>query len=127
MTYTSNESGRNEIYVRRFPSGEQPKKISVAGGDDPRWRSDGKELYFMGADGRMMAVPTKIGTGTNPSFEPGAPQMLFEAPMLAHYGGSVGAYDVTPDGKRFLLTTVADVAGASTVLDVVVNWDKLHP
>ena len=124
MTYTSNESGRDEVYVRAFPSGEEQKKLSAAGGQESKWRSDGKELYFTAADGKMMAVPIKIGPGAKPLLEPGAPQVLFPAPPLAHYGQSGFAYDVTPDGKRFLLATVADNAGSSTGLNVIVNWDK---
>ncbi len=127
MTYTSNESGRNEIYVRAFPSGEEQKKISAAGGQESKWRSDGKELYFTAADGKMMAVPIKIGPGPKPTFYPGAPLVLFPAPALAHNSQGDFAYDVTPDGKRFLLATVADNAGSPTVLDVIVNWDKARP
>ncbi|MEO8096361.1 MAG: hypothetical protein ABI811_01575 [Acidobacteriota bacterium] len=56
MAFTSDRSGRREVYVRPFPPSEGEYTISIAGGEQPRWRSDGKELFFIGADGRMMAV-----------------------------------------------------------------------
>jgi eukaryotic-like serine/threonine-protein kinase len=124
MAYTSDASGRREVYERAFPSTEEPKRISINGGDQPRWRGDGKELYFIGADSKMMAAPIKIGGGPKPSLEPGPPQALFAAPPLFHYwgGNSTYDYDVTADGKRFLLN--ADVANATSThaLNVIVDW-----
>ena len=59
MAFTSDRSGRREVYVRPFPAGEGEWTISIAGGEQPRWRADGKELFFEAADGKMMAVPVK--------------------------------------------------------------------
>ena len=123
MAYTSDESGRREVYVRTFPAGEEPQRISIDGGDEPRWKGDGTELYFIGADGKVMAVPIKIGTGAKASLEPGRPRPLFAPPPLGHYGANAYDYDVTPDGKRFVLN-VAVAGGQSTPpLNVILSWD----
>jgi Tol biopolymer transport system component/predicted Ser/Thr protein kinase len=122
MAYTSDESGRREVYVQSFPRGESKRQISIGGGEQPRWRADGKELFFVGADGNMMAASGKTGAGAKPSFEPGAPQQLFEA-HLNQGGAPIFEYDVTGDGKRFLLNTVAGNSAASPLLNVVVKWD----
>ena len=106
----------------RFPRGEFKRQISIAGGKQPRWRGDGKELFFVGADGKMMAVTAKTAAGAKPSLEAGAPQPLFEA-HLAQAGAPIIEYDVTADGKRFLLNTVAGNSASAPTLNVVVNWD----
>jgi Tol biopolymer transport system component len=79
MAYTSDQSGRREVYVRPFPRAEGEWTISVAGGEQPRWRGDGKELFFVAEDGKMMAVPVKASAGPKPRFEAGRPVALFEA------------------------------------------------
>jgi len=122
MAYTSDESGQREVYVRPFPGGEFQRRISIAGGEQPRWRGDGKELFFVGADGRMMAVAVKAVTGAKPSFEPATPQPLFNADVMALGYSVVLEYDVTADGKRFLVDTTGGSASAPP-LTVVVNWD----
>ena len=71
MAFTSDRSGRREVYVRPFPPGEGEWTISIAGGEQPRWSGDGKELFFEAADGKMMAVPVKAVAGAKPSFEAG--------------------------------------------------------
>jgi Tol biopolymer transport system component len=124
MAYTSDESGRPEVYVRTFPSGEDPKRISINGGTEPRWREDGKEIYFVGADGKFMAVSVKIGTGAKALLEPAAPQLLFQAPPLLRYSSPNYGYDVTPDGKQFVLALSADHPEASSPLNVMVNWTE---
>jgi Tol biopolymer transport system component len=122
MAYASDESGQPEVYVRSFPTGEGKQKISIDGGEQPRWRTDGQELFFVGADGKMMAVTARTVAGTKRSFEPAAPQPLFEA-HLAQVSAPLFEYDVTADGKRFLLNTVAGSLAAVPLLNVVVNWD----
>jgi hypothetical protein len=98
-------------------------RISIAGGDQPRWRGDGKELFYAGADGRMMTVPIKAVTGPKLSFEPGPPVPLFESHIInAPNTSGLFQYDVTRDGKRFLVVT-ENIAGANLPLTVVVNWD----
>jgi hypothetical protein len=121
MAYSSDESGQREVYVRPFPASEGKWRISAAGGDQPHWRGDGKELFFAGADGKMMAVAVKASAAAKPSFEQGAPVPLFESHILATTGTNMGFQDdVTADGKRFLVDTTT--AAAATPLTLVVNW-----
>ena len=120
IAYTSDESGQREVYVRRFPASDGKRRISAAGGEQPRWRADGKELFFVRADGKITAVPVKAVAGLKPSFEPGAPVALFESHIGEGSGHVAFQYDVTANGKRFLVATTADVETAP--LTVVVNW-----
>jgi hypothetical protein len=88
--------------------------VSINGGVVPVWSRDGKELYFIGADGKLMAVDVK--GGPEGSFEPGAPKALFDP----HFGGDEGdRFDVAKDG-RFLIHTVVEQSGAP--ITVVINW-----
>ena len=123
MAFTSDRSGRREVYVRPFPPGEGEWTISIAGGEEPRWRGDGKELFFEAADGKMMAVPVKAIAGTKPSFEAATPVALFDAHMVHSPTNNLIQYDVTTDGKRFLITTASGPGGASPPLTVVTNWN----
>ena len=123
VAYMSNESGRQEIYVRPFAgtsaAGGQ-SQVSTAGGAFPVWRHDGKELYYLNPAGAMMAVPITIIGAT---LEPGVPLLLFPTQIA---GGGREAqqgrqYDVATDG-RFLINVVA--AGASTVpITLLMNWN----
>jgi Tol biopolymer transport system component len=122
MAYTSEASGQPEVYVRPFPEGEGQTKISIAGGEQPRWRGDRKELFFVAADGKMMAVAVKATAGPRPSFEPGVPEVLFQT-KLTRTTNPVFEYDVTADGKRFLLDTIASGLMSAPPLTVEVNWD----
>jgi hypothetical protein len=126
MAYTSDESGQRQVYVRPFPGGEFQQRISIDGGEQPRWRADSEELFFVGADGKMMAVPVKAVAGAQLTFEPGVPQPLFEAHLAPSPSNAHFQYDVTADGKRFLLATAGTIGGGPTstpMLNVVVNWD----
>jgi hypothetical protein len=123
MAYTSDETGQREVYVRPFPAGEGQWKISTEGGEQPRWRGDGKELFFVGADGKMMAVAVKGIAGAQHSFEHGTPQPLFDAHLAQVPGDWWFEYDVTADGRRFLLNTMRGGPLSAPVLNVVVNWD----
>jgi len=118
MAYASNETGRMEIYVSPFPTGNGKWQVSSAGGEEPRWRQDGKELSYLSADGKMMAVPVKTGT----SFEAGFPAALFQThrrqPVSAQ---DVFSYDVSGDGQRFLILSKVDEANPAP-LSVLLNW-----
>jgi Tol biopolymer transport system component/predicted Ser/Thr protein kinase len=122
MAFTSDRSGRREVYVRPFPPGDGEWTISIAGGEQPRWRGDGKELFFEAADGKMMAVPVKAAAGPKPSFEAGTPVALFDAHMVHRPAGGLIEYDVTADGKRFLINTTGGSGATSPPLTVVTNW-----
>ena len=127
MAYTSDKTGHREVYVVSFPAGEGETRISIAGGDQPRWRGDGKELFFVGADGKIMSVAVKAGLPSGPdskaSFEPGVPQTLFDVHLPIQGRTTLFEYDVTGDGKRFLLDALGGGFASPPPLTVVVNWD----
>jgi hypothetical protein len=121
IAYTSDESGRNEVYVQPFsdtssaPAGKF--QISSEGGAQPRWRRDGKELYYMALDRRLMAVEVKIGA----QFEHGVPKSLFQTRILPGSQGSAFRYVTAADGKRFLINCMPEEV-ASEPVNVVLNW-----
>ena len=124
MAYTSDQSGRREVYVRPFPPGQGQWTISVSGGEQPIWKGDGKELYFVGGDGKMMAVPIlKASAGPKPDFQAGTPVALFDGHVAPSPNNNLYMYDVTADGKRFLIDSQGGGAGAAQPLNVVVNWN----
>jgi serine/threonine-protein kinase len=118
LAYSSNESGRFEVYVTLFPEAGARTQISVAGGEHPRWTRGGKELVFLSSEG-MMAVEITTGTG----LQAGEPRLLFpfrqKPPRLE--GSYRAPYDVSSDGERFLLVEGGDDPSAHRV-HVVVNW-----
>jgi dipeptidyl aminopeptidase/acylaminoacyl peptidase len=125
IAYVSDSSGRDEIYVRPFPPvSDVMWKVSQGGGIAPRWSGNGKELFYVSTDSKMMAVDVSV----NPTFKPGVIKTLFPAPMV---GGAnarhVIRYDVTADGRKFLINTVPTEAGAPRVspITVVLNWTGL--
>jgi len=119
IAYSSDESGRREVYVQGFVPGHIPAagvgkwQISNAGGDKVRWRRDGKELYYINGDGELMAVPIK---STATTFEAVVPVPLFETHPKGFF-----PYDVAPDG-RFLIDTAGEGGTAGSSITVVVNW-----
>src|SRR5262249_12944658 len=102
VAYCSDESGQYEVYVRPFSSSKGRWQVSAAGGYEPRWRKDGKEIFYLGADRKLMAVPVQASGAT---FQAGAATALFEAPVRGFLQGwqNSNRYDVTPDGQRFLV------------------------
>jgi serine/threonine protein kinase/Tol biopolymer transport system component len=132
LAYTSTESGRPEVYVVPFsPSAQGPNaqgrvatpsgkwQVSIAGGTQPRWRADGREMFYMAPDQKLMAVEVK----PSQNFDRGTPQALFTS-RSAYGGASVfpSGYVPSPDGKRFLIVTAAGERGEQPPLTVVVNW-----
>ena len=100
-------------------------KISTAGGGQPRWRADGKEIFYVAADGKMTAVSVKSIPGS--SFSPGLPEPLFDSHVSTPTTElTLLQYDVTADGKRFLVVTTGLVGSPSAPLTVVVNWNAGH-
>jgi len=121
VAYASDESKHGgEIYVQSFPRGAGKFQVSNGGGGQPRWRRDGKELFYIAPDGKLMAVDVKIG----PKFESGIPHALFDSQMWGPAAVAVFRYDVTPDGRRFLVNTTrqAEAAAAPEAITVVTNW-----
>jgi len=122
IAYQSDESGRFEIYVQRFPEMQGKIQVSTAGGAQPRWRRDGKELFFISLDGRLHAVPIGLG-GADQAVSAAAPVALFTAPIGDVLpANSRQQYVVAPEGDRFLLNTVSE---DRTPIVVVVNWDDM--
>jgi Tol biopolymer transport system component len=122
VAYTSNASGKTEIYVQPFPDASGGKwMVSKGGGAHPRWRRDGKELFYISADSKMTAVDVTL----SPTFKAGIPKELFPAPISGG-GGAVNntRYDVTADGQRFLINAIGAEAnaGTSSPIIVVLNW-----
>ncbi|MGH9316914.1 MAG: protein kinase domain-containing protein, partial [Thermoanaerobaculia bacterium] len=118
VAYASNESGKREIYVAPFPGPGGNWKVSSAGGSEPRWRRDGKELYYMAPDGKLMTVDVKAGA----KFEADAARPLFQTRRREHISAAdLFSYDVSADGQRFLVNTDVGEA-ASSPLTVVLNW-----
>ena len=122
IAYVSDESGGFEVYVRPFPApagGAGKIQVSRGGGMQPRWRRDGRELFYLSLDGKMMAVDVTLG----PVFKAGTPEPLFQA-SFARNGKQIPldafAWDVTADGRRFLMNTVETTSRPVTV---VLNWD----
>jgi eukaryotic-like serine/threonine-protein kinase len=122
LAYASDESGVFEVYVQAFPDSQAKQLVSRGGGAEPRWRADGRELFYVSPDRRMMAVPTTIGA----AFEAGTPATLFEMNVRGLAFTSGARYDVTPDGQRFV---VQELTGrdSPSALTVVVNWSALLP
>ena len=123
VAYASNETGKWEIYVTSFPDARGRWQISSGGGEQPRWQGDGRELFFLSSDGKMMAAPVTTGT----HFDAGTPAVLFQStprpPVLVY---DLFVYDVSRDGQRFLINTQVKQT-ESTPMSVVLNWPaKLH-
>jgi dipeptidyl aminopeptidase/acylaminoacyl peptidase len=118
VAYASNESGKWEIYVTTFPEAKAKWQVSNGGGEQPRWRGDGKELFFLSGDGKMMATPVKAGA----NFDAGTPVALFQANARELVATSEQMmYDVSADGQRFLINTQVKNEEARP-MSVVLNW-----
>ena len=112
LAYVADDSKRGEVYIRSFPTPARKWQVSTNGGSSPIWSRDGKELFFLAADGKMMAVDV---TESERGFPPGVPKALFDAGLLP------GAYyDVAKDG-RFLLPKPVEQGGKAPI-EVIVNW-----
>jgi serine/threonine protein kinase/Tol biopolymer transport system component len=117
VAYSSNETGSWEVNVSPFPNAAGKWQVS-RGGAEPRWRRDGKELFYLSADGKMMAVPVKIGA----NFEAGQPVELFQTHIRQPISAQdVFSYDVAADGQKFLINTKVDTTN-SAPLSVILNW-----
>ena len=118
VAYTSNESGVSEIYVVPFPPSEEGGKwmVSRGGGVQPRWNRNGKELFYISPDSKMMSVEVS----THPAFQTGVPQSLFLTDLVdTGIRSGPMSWDVAPDGNRFLI--ISDSSTHSS-LTVALNW-----
>lgn len=114
VAYVSNESGDYEVYVQSFPTPGQEIRVSSEGGMDPRWRADGRELYFVSSDGQLMAADVK----PDRRLSAGIPKPMFR------FSGNAQlirrSYWPSPDGRRFLLMKKSE--GSAAQINVTVNW-----
>jgi eukaryotic-like serine/threonine-protein kinase len=115
LAYASDVSGRYEVYVQRFPGGGGKRQVSNGGGNHPRWRQDGRELFYYAGDGKLMAAPVSSGE----SFETDAAVALFE--FRAGTAPGFAPYAVTKDGQRFLINEMMETK-PNAQLTVWVNW-----
>ena len=119
LAYSSNDSGRSEVYVQEFPDARNKWQVSTNGGGQPFWRADGKELFYRQGT-RIMAVPVQ----TVPTFNVGNPVELFQATFASVLGR--GHYRPTPDGQRFLVLAALG-RDAVRPASVVLNWTAALP
>jgi Tol biopolymer transport system component len=120
VAYQSNESGRFEIYIQPLAATSGKVQVSTNGGAQVRWRHDGKELFYVALDGKLTAVPITFSSNGQAA-EAGKPVPLF----ATHIGGAVQSplkhqYVVSPDGQRFLMSTVSEESTAP--ITVILNW-----
>jgi eukaryotic-like serine/threonine-protein kinase len=118
VAYNSNETGRWEAYVTSFPDAQQKFPVSTTGGIQPRWRADGRELFYLALDGTLMSATVDMSRG----FVAGVPKALFPTGLQRNPG--TGQYAVTPDGQRFLLRTDFP-DDKSQGFTIVLNWQRM--
>jgi dipeptidyl aminopeptidase/acylaminoacyl peptidase len=118
VAYSSDESGRYEVYIDSFPERRHKTPISTSGGTYPAWGARGQELYFVSPDFKLMAVSLKLGPD---SVEPAAPRELFVLPAV---DTGYPLYEAAPDGQRFLVRATPQQQAAEP-LTVIVNWPAL--
>jgi WD40 repeat protein len=119
IAYVSDENGRREIYVTSFPDATGKWQVSTTGGDNPRWRNDGKEMFFTASD-RFVAVDVET---TGAQFDVGVLRPLFNVRVPPPALGTRSTYAVSPDGQRFLIN-MWDPKAAFAPITVVVNWPE---
>lgn len=115
VAYDSDESGRFEVYVRPFPGPGAAWQVSTGGGNSPRWRADGGELYFMAPDSTLMAAPV---TAHGSAFAAGKPQALFRTHSF--FAPSKQQYDVSRDGRFLVVTQLEDTSAEP--IHILLNW-----
>jgi hypothetical protein len=123
LAYASDESGHYEVYVVPFaPGASRPIsgkwQISLGDGRDPRWRGDGRELFYVTSTRKMMAVEIKA---TGDSLARGTPRVLFDMPYATE-GNTLSRYAVSADGKRFLMAAEPNISSEVPPLRMIVNW-----
>jgi eukaryotic-like serine/threonine-protein kinase len=117
IAYQSDESGTDEIYVQSFPAGNERQQVSTGGGTQPRWRRDGRELFYVSFDRKVMTVDIPAGK----ELEAGKPHALFQTRILPLVEAR-NHYDVTPDGQRFVINSRRR-EDANFPITVVVGWE----
>jgi Tol biopolymer transport system component len=111
IAYTSDESGQFEVYIRPFPGPGGKRQVSISGGSFPRWRRDGKELYYLTTENMIMVCDIAL---KDAMVDVSNVRSLFELPSFV--------YDVSADGKRFLVAAPYETQNQAP-LTLIVNWD----
>jgi Tol biopolymer transport system component len=120
LAYTSDETGRTEVFVQAYPGPGGRWRVSTNGGSGPRWRADGRELFYRAADGTVMAVPIRIeGAG----LDPGTPIALFRS-LSPNYTPLRNTFDVRADGQRFLVNSLIEGREAGGTVNVLIGWSS---
>ena len=121
VMYASNVSGREEIYVSPFPDASVAPAVLVSteGGTYPRWQRDGRAIYYLSPDSKLMEVEVLRG----PSFKVGIPKPLFEVRVRTYPDAAGWLWDITPDGQRFLFNIATDQR-INAPLTVITNWQS---
>lgn len=119
VAYASNDSGRFDVWIQGFPAASGRWQVSTEGGLQPKWRPDGKELFYIAPNGFLMAVPLTLGAGV----ETAPATALFATSAETTTGSFWHQYDVAPDGNRFLVNTRTD--GSAGALTIVTDWPAL--
>ena len=122
VAYQSNESGQFEIYVQPFPGPGGKLQISSNGGAQPRWNRNGKEIFYVSLDSKMMAAPVRLSPDGQ-SLETGTPVALFPVRIAGGPlpGRNKQQYAVSSDGQRFLVNLAVD-EGAASPITLIYNW-----
>jgi hypothetical protein len=122
LAYASDESGQTEVYVRPYPRAPGVGRlVSVGGGTGPVWAPDGSALYYRGSSGDLMTVPITL----SPTFTHGRPRPLFRFAGAFLMSATATAYDIHPDGERFIMVSEAQTQPERPrQIDVVLNWDQ---
>jgi Tol biopolymer transport system component len=121
IAYTSDESGREEVYIQSLPKAGTKLQVSPAGGSQAQWRSDAKELYYLAPNGDLMAVDIKI----SPKLEAGLPRRMFRISSRIISMPPSSNYAPSRDGERFLVSR--PIAGTAPSISVVTNWAATDP
>jgi Tol biopolymer transport system component len=118
LAYQSDETGRSEIYVSRFPSLTGMRQVSADGGFAPVWRKDGRELFYMAENGQLMSLDIQAGT----DLKTGPPRPLFR-PDIRIASANMGQFGVTENGQRFLVVETPRPPFGSTQMHAITRWD----
>ena len=119
IAYESNETGRLEIWVQSFPTPSGKWQITTEGGMEPQWRGDGRELFYLAPNKKIMSVATEL----SPTFQAGVPQTVVDAPInMKGVVDSHARYIFTHDGQRALVIVDVADSGSSSPIQVVLNW-----
>jgi eukaryotic-like serine/threonine-protein kinase len=125
LAYVTDQSGRDEVWIARFPGGDERRPVSRGGGASPRWRMDGRELFFLSREKQLVAAPVRLSvTGA----QIGPPAALFTVPALVdvdyHIFPAAGTYDPSPDGRRFLFSQ-RRADPETPPIRLITNWRAL--